>query len=200
MRLAVGAGAIAALVMLPGVATASAEKAGPRHTKDGVPSGAVTVRKDVTALRISPWNPRRDTDVRVIVRCPLEATDAIVATSAFNPAGSRRHSRELGIGLDDDGYGYDTETVTFDSRRGVRAVWLKCLKVEVDEHTLVRHIDLISRLDTTLKVRKKIVPSLRCLGVGFIECHKENGGNGGNGAAAEARSIAEAQATSDQPA
>jgi hypothetical protein len=156
------------------------------------------VQKDVTALRISPWNPRRDSDVRVIVRCPLEATDAIVASSALNPAGSRRHSRELGIGLDDDGYGHDTEAVAFDSKLGVRAVWLKCLKVEVDDHTLVRHITLISRLDTTLKVRKRIVPSLRCLGVGFIECHKKNGGNGGS-AADEAASIAEAQATSDQP-
>lgn len=200
MRMVVGVGAVAALIMVSSAATAASagQAAGPRHATDGVPNGNGTVHKEVTALRISPWNPRRDSDVRVIVRCPLEATDSIVASSALNPAGSRRHSRELGIGLDDDGYGHDTEAVAFDSKLGVRHVSLKCLKVEVDEHTLVRHIDLITRLDTTLKVRKRIVPSLRCLGVGFITCHKGKGG-AGNGAEAEARSIAEAQQTSDQP-
>ncbi|WP_146607613.1 hypothetical protein [Spongiactinospora gelatinilytica] len=125
----------------------------------------------ITALRVRPWAPRRDSDLRVEVRCPSPSTHATVASDAINAVGSRRGSRELGIGLDDDGYGHDTEGVPFDARLGVRDIWLRCVKVEVDDHTLVRRVRLISRLHTTLLVRRHILSKMKCGSVWFV-CKK----------------------------
>ncbi|MCG5212457.1 hypothetical protein [Streptosporangium sp. KLBMP 9127] len=182
MRLLIGAGALAALmvgpIVLPQAAVAEVAAAmqnagGPTGGGGGGGNGDEDARKDphLTALRLTPWRPRRDSEIVVQVRCPVESTHATVASSAFNRAGSRRVSREVGMGLDDHGYGHDSESVEFDSRLGVRAVWLRCVKVEVDEDTQIRKITLISRLRTTLRVRRLIIPDLRCKGVRH-HCHR----------------------------
>jgi hypothetical protein len=126
--------------------------------------------RHLTALRLTPWRPRRDSDVVIQIRCPEAATHATVASSAFNAVGSRRGSREVGLGLDDDGYAHDTEGVVFDSRLGDRRVWLRCVKVEVNEDTLVRSVRLVSRLNAIVRVRRHIVPPLICRGVRHF-CH-----------------------------
>ncbi|MDF5755615.1 hypothetical protein [Spongiactinospora sp. TRM90649] len=199
MRLTAGTGILAALLVGPIIAPGtiaqaltspevgtgdgwriSTAKAVPADNGDGDGDGdgindtqplSIVQFSHITALRVSPWRPRRDSDLRIEVRCPSPSTHATVASPAIDPTGSRRGSRELGIGLDDNGYGHDTEGVPFDARLGIRPIWLRCVKAEVNDDSLVRHVKLVSRLVTTVKVRRHIVPTFRCGGVGF-SCKK----------------------------
>jgi len=122
-------------------------------------------------LRIAPWAPRRDSDVRILVRCPKEATDAIVASTAFGPGPIPPYRTAYDIGLDDSDFGWDTESIPAFARLGEHTIVLRCVKVVVDPATLLRTITKISKLYTTVFVRPHITPSLKCTGVGFVKCH-----------------------------
>lgn len=156
MRLLIGAGAAAALVLGPNVA---AEASGSRATSAGWLTGDSDDKHnvdDVTSLRVLPGRPRQETDLRVITRCPKGSTDSVTFSKAFNDKGVRRHSTALGIGLNDDHFGHDTETVTFDAPLGPRRVWMKCVKVKVDKETRQRTVEVISRVRTAILVRKYV--------------------------------------------
>ncbi|MFC7647151.1 hypothetical protein ACFQX6_46470 [Streptosporangium lutulentum] len=61
--------------------------------------------KNVTSLRVLPWNPRQNNNVRIFVHCPPTSNHAIIGSTAFNLKGSRRIYREVGLGLSDRGLG-----------------------------------------------------------------------------------------------
>ncbi|NRQ38145.1 hypothetical protein HII36_40900 [Nonomuraea sp. NN258] len=163
MRLSTGACLAAALVLGPCAFADLAfahvqpppegeEAAGDNRDSAGEP-GSSWWAKNFTGVKVRPRRPRQDSDVRVLVRCPSEATDAIVLSKVFNPPGARRFRSPLGIGLD-EGRGFDTKYVAYDARRGPRRVQLKCLKVDVEDFTRHRTVDLISRAHTHVFVRK----------------------------------------------
>ncbi|MGW4423439.1 hypothetical protein [Streptosporangium sp. NPDC004631] len=157
MRLLMGSGALALLILgTSGTAVAAAPDPEDPLAVAVEPVNAGKIKNDqfFTSLRISPGRPRQDSDVRLIVRCPKKATDAVVFSKVLNDAGVRRHSTALGIGLNEDKYGHDTEDVGFDAPLGPRRVWMKCIKIDVDKETRSRKIEVISRARTAVLVRR----------------------------------------------
>ncbi|MEV4219013.1 MULTISPECIES: hypothetical protein [unclassified Nonomuraea] len=148
MRLFVGIGIVMALGLAGGL---TAEVTAPAPAR--ADHGPLRWTDEWTGVKIRPRRPRQDSDVRVLVRCPFEANRAIVATKPFNPPGSFKFRRELGIGID-DGRGFDTETIAFDALRGPRRVTLKCLKVTMYEHPRRRKVEVLSRSHTHIFVRR----------------------------------------------
>ncbi|MEV3984483.1 hypothetical protein [Nonomuraea sp. NPDC049758] len=106
-----------------------------------------------TGVKIRPRRPRQDSYVRVLVRCPAEATDAIVAAKPFNPPGSRTFRTQLGVGMRNN-RGFDKMYLSYDALLGRRRVTLKCVKVTMLEHPRRRVIELVSRSDTYVFVRR----------------------------------------------
>jgi hypothetical protein len=133
----------------------SAEE-GSRAGDETNPEGAAEEPAGVgnwTGVKIRPRRPRQDSDVRVLVRCPAEATDAIVASKPFNPPGSKRFRTAIGIGMEDN-RGFDKKYIAYDALLGPRRVTLKCVKITMREHPRRRTVELVSRSHTDILVRR----------------------------------------------
>jgi hypothetical protein len=153
MKVLLAAGIAGAFLVGPSVIAEAAviPYANPTVSLNG--PGPLKWTDDWTGVKVTPFRPRQDSDVRILVRCPKRSTNAIVAAKPFNPPGSRKFRRQKGIGIT-DGRGFDTETVAYDALRGPRRVTLRCLKITVDEKTRHRTIELVSRSHTHIFVRK----------------------------------------------
>ncbi|MFI7687605.1 hypothetical protein ACIBQ6_00975 [Nonomuraea sp. NPDC049655] len=89
----------------------------------------------------------------MLVRCPAEATDAIVAAKPLNPPGSRTFRTQLGVGMRNN-RGFDKMYLSYDALLDRRRVTLKCVKVTMLEHPRRRVIEPVSRSDTFVFVRR----------------------------------------------
>lgn len=110
--------------------------------------------KKVTSLRVLPYLPRQNNNVRIMVHCPTTANHAIIASTAFGLKGSRRPYREVGVGLSDRGLARRTASISYYALLGAHEVRLTCVKVTIDEKTRFREIRVISRCSVPIGVRR----------------------------------------------
>ncbi|MDP9848480.1 hypothetical protein [Streptosporangium lutulentum] len=110
--------------------------------------------KNVTSLRVLPWNPRQNNNVRIFVHCPPTSNHAIIGSTAFNLKGSRRIYREVGLGLSDRGLGRRSAGISYFALLGDHEVCLTCVKVTMNQQTRLRKIRVTGRDSVPLLVRR----------------------------------------------
>ncbi|MEV6868854.1 hypothetical protein AB0M44_48790 [Streptosporangium subroseum] len=117
-------------------------------------NGIPPALKKVTSLRVLPWNPRQNNNVRIFVHCPPVSNHAIIGSTAFNLKGSRRIYREVGLSLSNRGLGRRSAGISYFTLLGYHEVCLKCVKVTMNQQTRLRRIRVIGRDSVPLLVRR----------------------------------------------
>lgn len=117
-------------------------------------NGIPPALKNVTSLRVLPWDPRQNNNVRILVHCPPVSNHAIIGSTAFNLKGSRRIYREVGLGLSDRGLGHRSASISYFALPGYHEVCLKCVKVTMNQQTRIRRIRVVGRDSVPLLVRR----------------------------------------------
>jgi hypothetical protein len=110
--------------------------------------------KYVTSLRVLPWNPHQNDNVRIFVHCPPTSNHALIGSTAFNLKGSRRIYREVGLGLSDRGLGRRSAGISYFVLPGDHEVCLTCVKVTMNQQTRIRKIRVTGRDSVPLFVRR----------------------------------------------